>query len=474
MKFNRIIHLSILFCLVLIIVPNVTAQKIDIQVDGQQIKDLITVMARDETLGRKPLTPEFFKMHEWAKDKFKEWGLEPGGNNGTFFQSVPIAGTRGTYSVSKGTPRMIINEREFFIQFDDFSLDPRSVQGKKIKSNVVFAGYGISAPDKDLDEYSGVDVKGKFVFVYKGTPNDVQAPRGFFSPRRSDDTKQKPENWDVEVKDSTKIMVAYEKGAAGIMLYEPDQDDDPYSGYRRAPVEKSPFKRDFIVVSSLSERVYKWLFWKDFQESDRAFTRRMDGLRLDIKEKKSCSFETENDILVSGYEKTDLYGEKFGNHECRNVIAKLTGSDPALKNEYIVLGAHYDHLGVQNGRIYNGADDNASGSAVVMEVARLMVKHNFRPKRTVYFCLWTGEELGLIGSQYWADNPTAGATIEKVVINFNMDMVGRGEQIGAPGALNFPVIWDVIKADMDSTLLSIVSPSEGGPGGSDTRAITLT
>ncbi len=473
MKFKRIAYPLIFLLLILIAVPEVTAQKVDFQIDGQKIKDLITVMAKDEALGRKPLTPEFFKMHDWARDKFKEWGLEPGGDNGTFFQTVPITGRRGTFAFSKGTPKMIINKREFFVRFDDFSLDPRSVQGKKIQGNVVFAGYGISALDKGLDEYANIDVKNKFVFVFKGTPNDVRAPRGFFSPQRSDDTKKKPENWDIEAMDSTKIVVAYEKGAAGIFLYQPDQDDDPYAGYRRAPVEKSPFTRDFMVVSSLSERIYQWLFWKDPQESSRAFARRMDRMRLDIKEKKSCSYETDNHVAVTGYKKTDLYGEKFGNYECRNVIARLTGNDPKLKDEYIVLGAHFDHLGVRNGQVYNGADDNASGSGVVMEVARLMAKHKLQPKRTVYFCLWTGEELGLIGSQYWADNPTAGATLDNVVIYFNMDMVGLGDQIGAPGALNFPSIWDVIKADMDSTLLSVISPSEGGPGGSDHSAFIV-
>ena len=190
-------------------------------------------------------------------------------------------------------------------------------------------------------------------------------------------------------------------------------------------------------------------------------------MRSDIKAKKARSFETGSTVDLTGYDDTRFFGAKFGIGECRNVIAKITGSDPDLKGEAIVLGAHFDHLGIRNGQILNGADDNASGSAVVMEVARLMAAHNVKPKRTVYFCLWTGEELGLIGSRYWSDNPTAGITMDKVVVNFNMDMVGMGEKIGAPGALNFPEVWDVIKKDMDEDFLELVSASEGGPGGSD-------
>lgn len=455
-----------MICIVLLHVPHVSAQKTAIRVDGQDVLDLITYMSTDEQLGRKPLTPEFFRLHEWAANKFKKWGLEPAGDDGTYFGAVPITGPRGTYAFGRGTPKLVINNREFFTKFGDFSVDYRSTQNKIIEANVVFVGYGISAPQKGLDEYDGVNVRGRIVIAFKGSPNDAKPVRGFFTSS-GEGEKVPTEDWSAESKDSTKIMIAYEKGAAGIMLYNPERDSDGAFRFRRMPVYESPFERDFIVVSDINERVFLWMFWKDPQESERAFNRRINNIRLDIKKKKVHSFETGIKVKVKGFEKTTLYGEKFDNHMCRNVLAKITGSDPVLKNEYIVLGGHFDHLGVRNGQVYNGADDDASGSGVVMEVARLMGEHNIRPKRTVIFALWTGEELGLIGSRYWGNNPTDGMTMDQVVTNFNMDMVGLGDKIGGGGALNFPSIWEVVKRDQDQDILDVMTPREGGAGGSD-------
>jgi len=458
MSAKRLMNTLTMSCLILILVSQGLSQNTEIRVDGQDIADLITTMSGDEHLGRKPLTPEFFKLHEWAADKFKTWGLEPAGDGGTYFQAVPITGRRGTYAFSTGTPQMIINGREFFAKLGDFSLDYRSTTNKKISGGIVFAGFGISSPDKGLDEYEGIEAQGKFVFVLKGSPNSARSARG------SSSRASRGDDWAMEAKDSTKIMVAYDKGAAGIILYDSDTEN---RRSQRTPIYKSPFTRDFMVVSQISERVFQWLFWKDPQESSRGFDRRMNKIRLDIKNKENRSFTTENTIEITGFEKTTLYGEKFGNHHCRNVVAKILGTDPVLKNEYIVLGGHFDHLGVRNGQVYNGADDDASGSAVVMEVGRLMKKQGIQPRRTVIFCLWTGEELGLLGSKYWGDNPSDDVNMENVVINFNMDMVALGDKLGASGALNFPSIWEVIKRDQDEDVIDAVNPSEGGPGGSD-------
>ncbi len=113
------------------------AQKTDIKVDGQRIKNTIAYMASDEAMGRKPITPEFFEVQEWAVQQYKAWGLEPAGDNGSFYQSVPIE--RG-FAVTYGTPKLIINGREFFAHFGDFSIDTQSKTNKKIKGNIVFVG----------------------------------------------------------------------------------------------------------------------------------------------------------------------------------------------------------------------------------------------------------------------------------------------------------------------------------------------
>jgi hypothetical protein len=149
-------------------IPQGFAQKTDIKVDGQIIKDYITYMADDKFMGRKPNTPPFQELLQWAADKYKKWGLEPGGDNGTYFQTFTLTGRRGSnYTFSVGIPKLVINDREFFIRYEDFTIHAQSTPGKTVRGEVVFAGYGISAPEKGLDEYAGLDVKEKIVFVYK-------------------------------------------------------------------------------------------------------------------------------------------------------------------------------------------------------------------------------------------------------------------------------------------------------------------
>lgn len=442
------------------------SQKLEIKIDGKRILNTISVMAADEQMGRKPNTPEFFKLQDWVVSQYKAWGMEPAGENGTFYQSVPIT---HEYAVTYGTPKMVINNREFFVYQEDFTLDTRSTTGKKFKSKIVFAGYGISAPEKGLDEYANLDVKGKFVFVLKGDPGDFKPLRGMLSRQDAPET-EKIEDWKTESADTTKIQIAFTKGAAGIIFYNPDPETGRFPRGFRPTVETTSFKRDFIIISKVSEEVFHWIFWSDPQMSSRGFMTWLNGIRRDIQKKKSRSFETKMVAEIQSFDKILLKGTKFNDDKGRNIIAKVSGTDPELKNQYVVVGAHFDHVGVTNGQIYNGAEDNASGSAVVMELGRLMKEHQIKTKRTVILCLWTGEELGLIGSRYWVENPTDSVKMDRVVTYFNMDMVGLGETIDAPGALNFPSIWDIIKKEQEQSVLDIVKPRTGGSGGSDHSA----
>lgn len=446
------------------------AQKVEARADGHRIKQAIEFMSNDAAMGRKPNTPEFDKKLDWAANQFAQWGLEPGGENGTYFQAVPIA---RDYAVTYGTPSLKIEGREFFTRYEDFQVDVRSTPGVKVKGSLVFVGHGISAPDKGLDEYAGVDVRGKWVLVLKGDPNAYEIPKDRFAERYTLEPapeEEKGEDWSLEASDSTQMMVAYAKGAAGILFYNPQTgEQDPFRRFRPT-VSACPFQRDFLVIPEISEEVFHWILWTDPQMSTSEFKNWFGQVRADIQNKKPRSFDTGLKVEAKGFDRVLLRGEQFGDGQCRNVIAKITGSDPELKKQMVVMGAHYDHVGVTNGQVFNGADDNASGSAVVMEVARLMKEHNIQPKRTVVFCLWTGEELGLIGSNYWVAHPTVGEGMDQVVTYFNMDMVGLGDNIGAPGALNFPSIWAVIQRDQDPDIIDVVKATTGGPGGSDHSA----
>jgi hypothetical protein len=451
-----------------------------IKVDGKTIKSYIEWMAAPEREGRRTLTPGYEKSVEWAVAKFKEWGVKPAGENGTYLQNVPIS---GTYVATTGTPELVVDGRTFLLKDADFTLDTRSTPGATASGEIVFVGYGISAPDKGLDEYAGLDVKGKIVLAFKGTPKDAPAARGMFGVTAPE--PKSTEAWAAETTVTAKVMKAYEKGVAAILLFDPTKLTGGAMVMGPAPAAAAPvvmampaaldpaaFTRPFLAVTDVDVRVFRQVMQRDPQESARGFSSRIEQLRRDVKGSKSRSVATGIKAQVKGYATATFYGEKYKNTVSHNVIGKVEGTDPKLKTEYIVVGGHMDHNGVTNGVIYPGADDDASGTAVTMEMARLMAANaaTIKPKRTVVFALWCGEEEGLFGSTYYGDHPTDGVTMDKVVANFNADMVGLGDGIGAPGALNFPTIFDVIMKNQEPDVAKAVHPSTAGPGGSDYSA----
>ncbi len=432
--------------------------------DGNKIKAHIEYLASDPLEGRQTLTPGYKKAAEYIAAKFKELGLKPSGDGGTsYFQKVPIA---RPVTVNTGVPVLTVDGRGFSFEDADFSVNPQSTAKAAVKAPVVFVGYGLSLPAKGLDEYAGVDVKGKIVLAYKGSPDSAAVP----APRMMDAGPQAPAPAPIglsmdETTDNAKIKTAFDKGAAAVLLYDPNP---PAVGgmlmamggmqSQAAPAYNRPF-----LVFNVTERAFKALMRKPATASNGEFNASLNAIRRDIKAKKPRSKATGAQAALKGYDKIDTYkGEDV------NVIGKIEGTDPVLKDQYIVIGGHLDHLGTRGPVIMNGADDDASGPAVALEVARVLMQGGFQPKRTIVFAAWCGEEMGLIGSNFFGNKPPAGITMDKVVANFNLDMVALGDAIGAPGALNFPEIWEkVIKRDQDADVISVVKPSTAGPGGSD-------
>jgi len=429
-----------------------------LRVNGDRIKEYIEWMSRDEMEGRKTLTEGYRKAADWAAGNFKKWGLEPAGEDGTYFQEVPI---KREFTYRTGTPELRIGRQIYLMEEDDFGVHTASTAKTSVKAEVVFVGYGISAPDEELDEYAEMNVKDRIVLVVKGSPRE--------DSEQKQDESETTDPWKDYVSVETKIKTAYDKGAAAVLLYDPAMDDSQRSRYRSRGSdagEKLKFDRNFVAFT-IGGRVLRAIMKTDKQESVRGFERRLKAMKKDIDQKKSHSKETGITVSLKGFERIEEYSEEKENNIGRNVIARIKGTDPELNKQYVIMGGHMDHVGVRNGFVYNGADDNASGTAVVMEVARILSEGEFKPKRTIIFCCWTGEELGLIGSHYFVQYPCAGVSIDRVTAYFNLDMVGLGDVIGAPGALNFPSIWEVIKKKQDKEVISAVEAETGGPGGSD-------
>jgi len=425
-----IISIATICITYLIFIPILKSQE---KPSGENANKFVTYLASEALEGRDTSTPGFEKAAKWVAENFKNWGLEPAGNSGTYFQEFPFEYYKDEFEL----PKLIIGKREFYPGDDDFNV-LRYSGGGKIQGELVFVGYGISAPDKGLDEYTGLEVKNKIVLVMRGSPDDKEG------------------KWSVFSSDSVKVATAIEKGAAGLLLCANFGEQD--RGVGRWRLRPGNYKEKFLVFG-VDERVVKHLLKKN-DETNRMYQRRMrDQFNKLNDELKPISEAT--GMTAEMKVKVEYDPERIG----KNVLAMIKGTDPDVGDEVIVLGAHLDHLGVEYGQVYNGADDNASGSAVVMEVARVMMENKIKPNRTILFACWGGEERGLLGSRYYAKNPTI--PIEKTVMNFNLDMVGIGNKLGFPGIYYAPNIWKIIKENTSRDVLDFIEPSRGGPGGSD-------
>lgn len=402
-----------------------TPYSFEAQAAWTYIKDLST----DEMQGRESGQPSGVWGEEYVASKFKEWGLEPAGDNGTYFQNFTIEHRH----IEEGVQFEIVTEkaRRDFYYGEDWRVQRYSGSGH-FTAEIVFVGYGIHAPAKDFDEYAGVDVEGKVVMFAAGSPQKLAEKLGDAADTRN------------------KIEAARKLGARAIIVFRPTPSQSRFYGIG---VDKELYDPDFVILS-IEDNVTDFIF-KDLKTE----TRYLFG---EIDEKaKPQSFETGVKAFIS---LNSYFDEK---RPTRNVLAKITGSDRTLKEEYVVIGGHMDHLGVSPlGDVYNGANDNASGTAVVMEIARVMKLNKAGPKRTVIFAGWAGEEQGLLGSRYYCDHPPY--PVEKTVAYINMDMVGHGSgNVPFRGEYYSPEIWKLLEKKLPQEILEHTKPGRGGPGGSD-------
>ncbi len=444
------------------------AQPVTARIDGSAVHRHVAALSSPDMQGRRTLTPGFDRAADWAEARFRDWGLKPAGDSGTFVQSVPIVGPRSDLVWATGMPALAVGGRVFSYREADFIVDSSSTAATDVTADAVFAGYGISASAKGLDEYAGLDVVGKVVFVLRGSPKDAPPDLTDFPP---DPPPPVPsETWTDESSDQSKIITAYGKGAAAIVLCDANPDARQAQPWPRARPQAEAFRRPFLVVAAGDARILRAVMFRDPQESLVGFVDRMNRVRRAIQQKQPQSESTGVRVRVKGFDDVTLFGESFGNNRSRNVLAKIEGTDPALRRQAVVVGAHLDHLGFRSGLVHPGADDNASGSAVVLEAARVLSAAGVRPRRTIVFALWCGEENGHHGSLRFTTAPPDGLGMEQVVAYINLDMVGLGTAIDAMGARDFPGVFSVMMRDQLPEVVRAIRPDVSGPGGSDYRS----
>jgi len=375
------------------------------QIDPQAYLNHVKVLASDELQGRGNGTPELDRAADYIAAQFRAAGLEPGGDDRTYFQKFELVTglTIGpSNSLTLKGPRGV----------DDLQLgrdyEPLSIAAppdRAFSTPLVFAGYGISAPAYNYDDYAGLDVAGKAVLVLRHEPQENDDKSVFQGRTHSEHATF-----------MRKAQVARAHGARALLIVEdplhPDQTS--FSGWLRDPQAEEygiPLLR--ISRARAQEAIGSLVDFekvaRDIDADLKPRSRTLDGVALTYRESLTKT-----------------------RRRVRNVVGILRGSDRVKSREALVLGAHYDHLGLSgrfsltenaSGQIHNGADDNASGTAAIIEIARLAVGSRTKFPRSLVFVAFAGEEVGLLGSRHYLNTPAF--PIEQTVAMINLDMVGR-------------------------------------------------
>ena len=396
------------------------------QIDAGRILDRIKALSADEYEGRAPGTKGEDLTVKYLEDEFRKLGLQPGNTDGTYTQKVPLVGITATNSqpltVTKGTQKQTFKWSDDVVAWTKRVGDGAAIQG----SEMIFAGYGVHAPEFNWDDFKGVDVKGKTIVVLV---NDPQVPDAADAAKL--DAKTFNGNamtyygrWTYKFEEGAR------RGAAGVLIVH---ETGP-AGYPFSVVQGNLREKFDLVTPDKNMGRAAIEGWITLDAARKIL--QMGGQDFDALKKQALTREFRPVPL--GVQASLGVRNTLRTLDSRNVVAKVEGSDPALRDEYVVYTAHWDHLGVGapvNGdTIYNGALDNASGVSQLLEIAGAFANAQPKPKRSILFLMVTAEEQGLLGSQYYSVSPIY--PLAKTAANINIDGVnqwGRTKDITVVG-----------------------------------------
>lgn len=405
---------------VLIILPviflaaSVQAQEIDEatllkamhSISSHDLLEYVKEQCNDKYEGRLTGTPGYQACAEWLAGQFSEWGLAPGGENGSWFQWFKVPYT--LVFPDCGVSLHLVQKNGETVQKHYKYVNeymPGSTSGNgTITGEVVYAGYGITAPELGYDDYAKIDVKGKLIMIEPEAPVNPGAGAEKFNPWYEHSFHQK------------KLANAVKHGAIG-MLYNYGPIANPNNDH----IE------NFIYVH-VGDSVVKDIF-SGTGYNHNAVLKEINSTL------KPRSFNTKKTVTIK------MSTKHFPDGRGSNIIGMIKGSDPVLSGEAIIIGAHLDHLG-RCYEIIPGANDNASAVAVMMGVAKALTQNKITLKRTVIFVAFGSEEQGLLGSKAYLENPVM--PLAKSVF-LNMDGVGIGHSISAAAGKDYPVLWSFIE-----------------------------
>ncbi len=387
---------------------------------GEAALELVKELADDTMKGRKTAFEGGSLVENWMLGKMSEFGLHPADAAGTYLEPFTFgaANTKAPIGLTVGGTKLTYGTDYFDLTYTGSG---------KVEGEAVFVGYGIERPDLGWDDYAGMDVKGKIVVAIRGAPAALSTS---FSEERY-----------IGYKSSK----AAEKGAAGFLLV---QDASASTG-----TIQDRFHRATLPALWISGAIADTLF---------------AGKKTTLAElKKSRDEGKPGKGFATGVKvQMEVHATYEPNAKGHNALGAIKGRDPDLVHEIILVGAHMDHLGVgPDGQVFNGADDNASGTAVMIHLADVLTANRLRPKRTIIFCGFGAEEQGLFGSRALAERyPFKG----QIVAVLNMDMVGQGEPVvRVNGGAMFPAIQELLTASIPEAASEKVEFGPFAGGGSD-------
>ncbi len=381
-------------------------------IDADGLLEHITVLGSDQFEGRAPGSKGEAESVKYITEQFQKLGLKPGNPNGTYTQEVPLAGIRSapTGAFTVNGEKMELQSPNDFVAFTARIMPEVFVKN----SDVVFVGYGVVAPEYGWDDFKGVDVKGKtLVFLINDPP--LPDPN---DPSKLDPRMFKGKAMTYYGRWSYKYEIAAQKGAAAAVIVH----ETIPAAYPWTVVENSNARENFVVdgpdKNLDSVPVRSWITLETAKKLCAAAGKNFDDL------KKAALSKHFQPVSLGATADFSIIN-KIHEFKSHNVIAKLEGSDPQKKDEFVIYSAHWDHLGrdttLQGDQIYNGALDNASGVATILEIAQAFTKLPQPPPRSILFLATTAEEAGLLGAKYYAENPLY--PLDHTLADINIDGV---------------------------------------------------
>ncbi len=461
----RVRGASIWMAVVILLAPVVASSgeaEIAASIQGRRVASHVQFLASDFMEGREAGTRGERLAAEYIRAFYAGLGLSPGGPEGSFFQTfhldqVSLGESNAFAVVRRGAGGgSLRTDYPLDAGFVPFSFSPSA----RVEGPVAFAGYGISAPDLKWDDYAGLDVRGRIVLVLRHEPREADPDSPFNGLRAT-----------RHAAFLTKVRLAQSKGALALLLVTDPlnhvaEDRDPGNRLARwsslmtrdefdtrpqpDPAQLYPEMATDVRIPALHISVAAA---EDLLAgTGRSLTAIQEA--LDTRMKPASRLLDGVEVALT----TDIRRERV---PVRNVIARLEGSDPALRDEHVVLGGHYDHVGYGHsgsltgawGHVHPGADDNASGTAAILAVAEALSRAPERPRRSILFMHFTAEEKGLMGSRWFVEHPTV--PMNKILAMINLDMVGRND----PSQLS--VNGDAAAAGLDALVQRIARDEIG-------------